>query len=204
MTDLAVFPDLENSISRAQTRFSEAVGIAKQLAASERLWITLARLLSVMEKAGDLERLGFHSVNACIAEIETLSGYSKSSIYAYRKLYEECGLNQVDVPDMPVESAHVFKQLPAQLQRDPQVVDAVKRMKPNKFREKMVVECPEAHVEYPIFKRFTASQWEKINETLNLYRQTVQDMELSDQEAIEGLVQSWVECVEELVRLRGD
>jgi hypothetical protein len=140
-------PILESATERAKTRFAEAVSIARQLAEAERSWVRLTRLLWLMERDGDFKRLGFDSVNACIMEIEALTGYGRSSIYAFRKLYEECSRNGVAVPEMPLSSGHVFKQLPAQLQRDPQVIDAATKLKPKQFREKINKEHPDSLIE---------------------------------------------------------
>ena len=52
-----------------------------------------------------------------------------------------------EVPDMPLASAHVFKVLPANLQRDPEVVESVKKMKPKQFHKKIAKEHPSVHIE---------------------------------------------------------
>jgi hypothetical protein len=132
---------------RAKARFDEACSLARQLAEAERSWVRLGRLLTLMERDKDWERLGFDSIDACIMEIEALTGYSRSSIYAFRKLYEECSRNFVTVPEMPLSSGHLFKQLPAALQRDPDVIESAKKLKPKQFRQKIQDDYADAHVE---------------------------------------------------------
>ena len=137
-------PNLENALS--QSRFDEAVKLARGLADAERSWLGLGRLLSLMEKDHDYQKLGFDSIHELIGEIKILTGYGRSSMYRFKTLYEECSQNG-DPPEMPLSSAHVFKQLPAQLQCDPEIIDSVKKMKPKQFKQKIADNYPVAHIE---------------------------------------------------------
>src|ERR1035438_9915570 len=175
MTDLVeVRPDLDNSeiaLTEACERFAAAVGIARELARNERLWLFFARLLASMEDNGDLLRLGYKSLSACVDAIKAQSNYSRSSMLEFVRVFRLCSQNAVDVPDMPQGSAYVFMQLPAPLQRDSDVVDSATTMRPKEFRRKIAADFPQAHIEeQEVIKKFGASQWEKINETLNTDR----------------------------------
>ena len=132
---------------RAKARFDEACSLARQLAEAERSWVRLGRLLTLMERDKDWERLGFDSIDACIAEIKVLTGYGRSSMYAFKRLYEQASVNGVEIPDMPLATGHIFRQLPAALQRDPDVIESAKKLKPKQFRQKIQDDYPDAHVE---------------------------------------------------------
>ena len=147
MTSDLVCPNLENVTERAQMRFKQAVVLAAQMARAELTWTAFGRLLTIMEHQGDLETLGYKSLNACIEEIKIQSGYSRSSMHAFVNLYKAASANGAQVPEMPLGSAHIFKQLPAQLQRDPEVVRAAKELKPKQFLDKMALDHPDAHLE---------------------------------------------------------
>ena len=80
-------------------------------------------------------------------EVELLSGYDRSSIYAYKTLYEETSPNAGEsILQMPLGSAQIYRQLPGALQRDPDVQLAA-RSKPKVFREKVAADYPQAIME---------------------------------------------------------
>jgi hypothetical protein len=100
-----------------------------------------------MEKDRDYLALGYESMGACIMEVELLSGYDRSSIYSYKKLYEETSPNAGEsILQMPLGSAQIYRQLPSALQRDPDVQQAA-RAKPKLFRAKVAQDYPQAIME---------------------------------------------------------
>ena len=132
---------------RARARFDELVSLGKQAVDAGRIWARIGRLVVQMECDRDYTALGYDSMGACILEIELLSGYDRSSIYAYKTLYKETSPNAGEsILQMSLGSAQIYRQLPAALQRDPDVQQAA-RAKPKVFREKVAKEFPLAIIE---------------------------------------------------------
>lgn len=192
--DHEVRPNLETGIERATTRFEEAVSLAHQLAAAELSWSRLGRLLTIMERDGDFKRLGFKTINSCIEKIVELSGYKRASIYAFKKLYEEANANGADVPEMPLGSAHVFKNLPKHLQSDPEIIEAVKTSKPKQFRKKIATEHPECHIEETedIELHLESSFVPIFHEVLDSMRVLEEQPNLSYERAVELMCIAWM------------
>jgi hypothetical protein len=135
------------STGRARARFDELVALGKQAVESGRIWARIGRLAVQMEQDQDYAALGFDSMGACIMEIELLSGYDRSSIYAYKTLYEEASPNAGEtILQMPLGSAQIYRQLPSALQRNP-VVQTAARTKPKDFRVTLARDYPQALVE---------------------------------------------------------
>ena len=129
-------------------RSDEAVKIAQRLVEAERSWASLGRLVKLMEQDEDYLRLGFKTMESCIKEMENLSGYGRSSIFAFKELYADISENAGDdVMQMTLGSAQVYRQLSTELQCDPEIKEAAKTLKAKKFREKLAVEHPQAHIE---------------------------------------------------------
>ena len=146
----AVIPppaSLEPRHGQAKVRFDELVSLGKQAVDAGRLWARIGRLVVQMERDQDYAILGYETMGACIMEVELLSGYDRSSIYAYKTLYEETSPNAGEsILQMPLGSAQIYRQLPAALQRDPDVQQAAKA-KPKVFREKVAQDYPQALIE---------------------------------------------------------
>lgn len=139
--------DLQPSGTRARARFDELVSLGKQAVLSERIWAQIGRLATEMEKDRDFAALGFESMGACIMEIEVLSGYDRSSIYAYKTLWEKVAPNAGESAlQMRLGSAQIYWQLPTATQRKPEV-KAAAQSKPKIFREKLERDFPEAIIE---------------------------------------------------------
>lgn len=187
-------PILETGIERAKSRFDEAVAIARQLAEAERSWVRLGRLLTLIERDRDYRRLGFETINSCIEEIIVLTGYGRSSIYAFKNLYEQANANGVEVPEMPLGSAHVFKKLTRELQSDPKVIEAVKNKRPKHFKQQMAAEHPECHIEdTKDIKLHLESTFVPIfQEVLESMRLLEDDPELSYEKAVELAFIAWI------------
>jgi hypothetical protein len=171
-------PMLENPRERARARFDELVSLGRSLGEAQRAWARLGRIAVAMEKDEDFTALGYESIGAMFVEIENLTGYSRSSIYAAKKLYEQVAPNGgEDVMEMSLGSAHVYKQLPAQLQRDPEVKESAKKLKPQQFEEKIETDHPEAHVEARerFIVRLTRSQGAKRREIVDMWRALNED-----------------------------
>lgn len=184
----------------AQGRFSRAVVLARELVSAEIKWVALASLLTEMERSGDLEVLGYRSLNSCIEAIKVQSGYSRSTMHGFVKLYKAISEGGIEVPPMKQGTAHVYKQLPASIKTDPEIVKAVSCLKPDKFEEKIRLEHPELLFESPKVVKFSYSQREKIQDGIEMFRTMHDDEKISTPEAIEGIVQSWVELMEALAR----
>ena len=132
---------------RAKQRFNELVSLGKQAVEAGRIWARIGRLTVQMERDRDYAALGYDSMGACIVEIELLSGYDRSSIYAFKTLYQETSPNAGEsLLKMPIGSAQIYRQLPSALQRDPEV-QAAARFKPKIFREMVANDYPQALVE---------------------------------------------------------
>lgn len=142
-----ILPNLDEITSkdRATHRFAQAVELCDGMVRAALTWVTLGRLLTVMERDRDFEELGFKSMGQCMMQMENLSGYKRSSAYAFKKLVEE--LPSVDMDGMSFGSAKVLQQLPSAMQRDPEVIDAARAMKPKQFRQKLAGEYPDALIE---------------------------------------------------------
>jgi len=181
----------ENPKDRAVLRFQEAVALGEQLARAELAWVMLARLLTAIERDRDYETLGYASMGACMMEIELLSGYSRSSAYAFVKLYSQCAANGVEVPTMPLTTAHLFKQLPAQLQRDPKVRESAERKKPRDFRNEIAANFPEAHIEtlQEVKLNLDASLFSLWREAIELVR-TLDNVTASYEQVFETVLES--------------
>jgi hypothetical protein len=135
------------STERARTRFNELVSLGKQAVEAGRIWARIGRLAVQMERDRDFVVLGYESMGACILEIELLSGYDRSSIYAFKTLYEEASPNAGEsILQMPFGTAQIYRQLPAALQRDADVREAAKQ-KPKLFRAQVAQDYPQALVE---------------------------------------------------------
>lgn len=135
---------------RARARFSELVDLGKQAVAAGRIWARIGRLAVQMESDRDYLALGYDTMGACIMEIELLSGYDRSSIYAYKTLYEEASPNAGEtILDMPLGSAQIYRQLSTSLQRNPEVRTAAQN-KPKDFRVRLAREFPQALIESKI------------------------------------------------------
>jgi hypothetical protein len=135
------------SPGRARARFDELVALGKQAVEAGRIWAQIGRLVVQMERDRDFLALGYETMGACIMEVELLSGYDRSSIYAYKTLYEETAPNAGEsILQMPLGSAQLYRQLPSALQRDPEVQAAAKA-KPKVFRETVAKEYPKALIE---------------------------------------------------------
>jgi len=143
-------PELQDAPGRARARFDEFVSLGKQAVASAQLWVRIGRLAAQMDKDHDYTTLGYSSMGACIMEIELLSGYDRSSIYAFKALYEEASPNAGDdILAMPLGSAQIYRQLPSAMQRDPEVRTAA-QAKPKDFRVRLAKEYPQALIESKI------------------------------------------------------
>lgn len=135
------------SLERARQRFSGLVALGKQLVQATRSWALLGRLAADMERDRDYTVLGYETMGACILEVEILSGYDRSSIYSFKALYEQASPNAGEsILEMPLGSAQIYKQLPAALQKDPEV-KAAARFKPKLFRRQVADNYPEALIE---------------------------------------------------------
>jgi len=135
----------ETPLQRAKSRHAEVVSICEHLVAAMHAWGRLGKLCTLVERDKDWELLGYSSFGAWMMRIEEVSGYSRAAAYSYMKLFRE--LETHDVEGMSLGTAQVFKQLPAALQRSPQVLSDAKRMKPKQFREKIAKDHPESHIE---------------------------------------------------------
>jgi len=132
---------------RARQRFNELVSLGKQAVEAGRIWARIGRLTVQMERDRDYAALGYDSMGACIVEIELLSGYDRSSIYAYKTLYEETSPNAGEsILEMPLGTAQIYRQLPSDVQRDPEI-QAAARSKPKVFRERLAQDYPQALIE---------------------------------------------------------
>jgi hypothetical protein len=183
-------PMLDNPRERASARFQEVIGIARTLVEADRAWARLGRIASAMERDGDFKTLGYPSIGAMFVEVENLTGYSRSSIYAYKKLYESVSANGGnDVMDMSLGSANVYAQLPAPLQRDPEVRESAKSMKPQDFEKKIEQAYPDAHIESKqLFKlRMVQSQSTAFRAALDMWRLLNDDLSSRVEEALEGV-----------------
>lgn len=188
-------PILENPLERARTRFDQAVALAQQLAAAERSWAMLGRLVGLIERDHDYERLGFDSMGSCIMEMEVLSGYSRASIYAFRKLYDEVSPGGGEhVLEMPFGSAQVFRLLPSQLQRDPQVREMAKR-KPKVLRQEIAINHPEVHLEMreEIKLNVDESVYQLWREVIDGIRSLEGDPSMSHETVLEKMMADWLE-----------
>src|ERR1700690_1606361 len=140
-------PEAPSDSRRARGRFDELVDLGKQAVAAGRIWARIGRLAVQMEKDRDYLALGYDSMGACIMEIELLSGYDRSSIYAYKTLYEEASPNAGEaILEMPLGSAQIYRQLSTALQRDPEVRSAASA-KPKDFRVRLAREFPQSLIE---------------------------------------------------------
>ena len=143
-------PGIQNAPGRARARFDELVSLGRQAVESERIWARIGRLAVQMETDLDYETLGYDSMGACIMEIELLSGYDRSSIYAYKTLYEKVAPNAGEsILQMRLGSAQLYWQLPSALQRDPDVQQAASS-RPKVFRNKVSSDYPTALIESKI------------------------------------------------------
>ena len=100
-------------------------------------------------------------------------------------------LNVSELPDMPESSAVIFSQLPAQVQRDPAVVEAASTLKAKDFFQKMHETCPDAHLEVCKFIKLTASQKAVFEMALVVYQRD--DPTCSLGEFLELTVQNWLQ-----------
>lgn len=140
-------PVAQDGSGRARARFDELVDLGKQAVAAGRIWAQIGRLAVQMERDRDYTTLGYESMGACIVEIELLSGYDRSSIYAYKTLYEEASPNAGEaILEMPLGSAQIYRQLPSALQRNPEVRTAAQK-KPKDFRVRLAREFPQSLIE---------------------------------------------------------
>ncbi len=132
---------------RARARFDELVSLGKQAVLAGRIWARIGELAVQMERDQDYAALGYDSMASCIMGIELLSGYDRSSIYVFKRLFEEASPNAGEaIFEMSVGAAQLYRQLPAALQRDEEV-QAAARLKPKQFREIVANEYPQALVE---------------------------------------------------------
>ena len=135
---------------RARQRFNEFVALGKQAVEAGKIWARIGRLAVQMEEDRDFATLGYETMNACIMEIELLSGYDRSSIYAYKTLYRDISSNGGEsIFEMPLGSARIYQGLPGALQRDKDVQIAA-RAKPKLFLEKVSSDYPQAIMESKI------------------------------------------------------
>lgn len=142
--------DAQAAPGRARARFDELVSLGKQAVEAERVWAKIGRLAVQMETDRDYATLGYDSMGACIMEIELLSGYDRSSIYAYKTLYEKVAPNAGEsILQMRLGSAQLYWQLPSALQRDPDVQQAASS-RPKVFRNKVSQDYPAALIESKI------------------------------------------------------
>ena len=135
----------ETPTQRAKSRHAEVVAICEHLVQALHSWGRLGRLCTLVERDKDWELLGYKSFGDWMMKVEEVSGYSRASAYSYMALFKQ--LEKHDVSGMSLGAAHVFKQLPAALQRSPGVLADAKRMKPKEFREKIAQEYPDSHIE---------------------------------------------------------
>lgn len=169
-TQVVLPPETPSSTERAQARFNELVALGKQAVQAERIWAQIGKLAVLMEQERDYAALGYESMGACILEIEVLSGYDRSSIYAYKSLWEKIEPNAGESGlQMRLGSAQLYWQLPAALQRDPEV-QAAARAKPKVFREQIAGDYPQAIIETKTPLRLNLdspvySMWEEFLET---------------------------------------
>jgi hypothetical protein len=184
-------PNWDDPLQMAESRFQAAVKLAIHLKSAERAWMTFGKLLTLMEREGDLSKLGFHSLSACVAQIKTMTGYSRSSMLRFVQRYKLASLNVVELPDMSESTAVVFAQLPAQVQRSAEVLQAASTMKPQEFESKMRVEHPEANLEPSKFVKLTASQKAVFEMALVIYQRD--DPTCSLGEFLEMIVQEWLQ-----------
>lgn len=138
----------QTPLQRAKGRHEEVISICNHLVAALHAWGRLGRLCTLVERDKDYLLLGFESFGQWMMRVEEVSGYSRASAYAYRDLFRSLEhLGEAAIEGMSLGSAHVVRQLPSALQRNPEVLQKAKRMKPKELREYIAREHPESHVE---------------------------------------------------------
>lgn len=180
-------PLRQDDTGRARARFNELVDLGKQAVASERIWAQIGRLAVQMEQDQDYIALGYETMGACIMEIELLSGYDRSSIYAYKTLYEKVAPNAGEsILQMRLGSAQLYWQLPTALQRDPDVKEAASE-KPKVFRRKVSSDYPQALIEtkMPLRLNLDSSVFSLWEEFLGRCREVSDDPDLTYEQCFE-------------------
>jgi|SRR5271157_1811143 len=182
----------QTPLQRARGRHEEVIAICNHLVQALHAWGRLGKVCTLVERDKDYLLLGFESFGQWMMRIEEVSGYSRAAAYQYMKLFRE--LETHDIEGMSLGTAHVFKQLPSALQRDPGVLQAAKRMKPKQFREKIATEHPESHVEMKeaICLNIDGSFATMFHEVVEAMRTLEELPELSYERAVEIAFASWM------------
>jgi hypothetical protein len=168
------------------------VKCAKQLAQAEKVWAKLGKLIVQIEQDKDFLVLGFENITACMESIAEAADYSRASIFRFKQLYSDCSRNGDDqVLGMRLKSAEIYRQLPEDLQKDPEILEAVKTLEPKKFREKLASEHPSAHFETRETVELDSSLIFLLDQCVEAMKKLYSRPELNRAAAIEITIADW-------------
>lgn len=181
---------------QAQLWDKEARELAEIMGHAERAWARLGMICALMERHEGWKHLNQHSFGSWMMALETSSGRSRKTAYAYRTLWLslEGKIEQSDLEQMNLTAAHVVKQLSPEVQKDPVVIELAKKPRCKKLREILVEHYPEQHIEVKVEQTFyfEASQWDRIHNLIGLWRRKhPDDMDMSYEGVIEMVFEEW-------------
>lgn len=155
-------------------------------------WAELGWLCIMIRNGEEWKLLGHGSFDAWLLDA---APYSRASCYAGMKAFEELAndFSPEELTGIPHGNAHVLKLLSKEERSNPKIREAAKKQRPKQFRETVIKEYPDSHIETQVKKVFffEDSQWVVIEKALTAYRE-IEDMpNISDAEAMEGVCAQW-------------
>lgn len=179
-------PISDEALESAKSRFHEAVTLCRQVVAADRAWAKLGRLLSEIDDSKGYEHLGYDSMGQCIVAICVMSDYERASLYRFKALWPLVAKHAAqNALDMRIGSADAFVRLPEHLQRDERI-QMLASEAPEKFKATIRQNYPEVHFEEDKVFKIPESRWLIISSVLDFYRKAEDDLEMTEQEALEG------------------
>ena len=155
-------------------------------------WAELGWLCIMIRNGEEWRLLGHGSFDAWLLDA---APYSRASCYAGMKAFEELAndFSPEELTGIPHGNAHVLKLLSKEERSNPKIREAAKKQRPKQFRETVIKEYPDAHVESQVKKVFVFddSAWIVISCALDFYRDKMEEPNLSDVAVIEAIMADW-------------
>src|SRR5258706_9051692 len=155
-------------------------------------WPTLAKMCHEVKVKGLWKHGGYKDWSHWVFAAAPVCA---KTVFVYVGTYEKLSpdFSDEELREMKPETAKVMTKISTERRRDPEIRAAAKQKKKD-FVKTVRSVAPEQHIEDEEIQKFTftASQWERIEETFECYR-AMNTPETSDEDIFEEICQFWME-----------